>query len=508
MRMPDSLAVLMDFGIVQDVVRPLMSGKEAQIYLVVSEGQERVAKVYKEAQQRTFKHRAEYTEGRKTRNSRDQRAINKRSRHGRKQDEAAWRTAEVDMIYSLRDAGVRVPEPFHFVEGVLVMELIKDAEGNPAPRLGDVSLGPLEAVAVYDALIAEVVRMLCAGVVHGDLSEFNVLMAADGPVVIDFPQSVDPASNQNARRLLLRDVANLHRFVARVAPGTRRPLYAEEMWELYKANRLTPTTRLGGDYKPPEMETDTREVLALIADADQEERARRAASGGGAEDEAELKAPAAKPLRRVVDLTPSAPARRSSRKRAGASGGGAQTGDRERCSAPTARKKSARRRSRTGSPHSSQEPAKDSSRREGGPPRAGSTPSPAGTRGTAGPRREGAAEEGTRSTSTPAPTRAKKSRRRRRGRSKKPGPAATGRDKGEAQNAEAGNGARRQGGIQVPRMQARGKTAAPERGEGPDVAGPRGGRVSDRGASSEGPPGKKRARRRRRPRGGPSGRDR
>ncbi len=153
MRMPDSLAVLMDFGIVQDVVRPLMSGKEAQIYLVVSEGQERVAKVYKEAQQRTFKHRAEYTEGRKTRNSRDQRAINKRSRHGRKQDEAAWRTAEVDMIYSLRDAGVRVPEPFHFVEGVLVMELIKDAEGNPAPRLGDVSLGPLEAVAVYDALI-------------------------------------------------------------------------------------------------------------------------------------------------------------------------------------------------------------------------------------------------------------------------------------------------------------------------------------------------------------------
>jgi RIO kinase 1 len=460
MRIPDSLAVLVDFGIVQDVVRPLMSGKEAHIYLVVSEDQERVAKVYKEAQERTFKHRAEYTEGRKTRNSRDQRAINKRSRHGRKQDEVAWRTAEVDMIYRLRDAGVRVPEPFHFVDGVLVMELIKDAEGNPAPRLGDVSLGPREAVAVYDALIAEVVRMLCAGVVHGDLSEFNVLMAADGPVVIDFPQAVDPASNQNARRLLLRDVANLHRFVARLAPSTRRPLYAEEMWELYKTNRLTPTTRLGGDYKPPEVKTDTREVLALIADADQDERPRRAARGEGAEDEAkeELGAPAPKPLRRVVDLTPSAAARRSSRKRAGASGGGTQTGDRERRSSPSARKKSARRRSRAGARHSSQEPAKDSSGR------AGSTRSPAGTGGTAGPRREGAAEEGTRSTSTPAPAGAKKkSRRRRRGRSKKPGPAATGRDKGAAQDAKA---------------------------------------------STDGPPRKKRARRRRRPGGGPSGRDR
>ncbi len=464
MRIPDSLAVLVDFGIVQDVVRPLMSGKEAQIYLVVSEGQERVAKVYKEAQERTFKHRAEYTEGRKTRNSRDQRAINKRSRHGRKQDEAAWRTAEVDMIYSLRDAGVRVPEPFHFVDGVLVMELIKDAEGNPAPRLGDVSLGPREAVAVYDALIAEVVRMLCAEVVHGDLSEFNVLMAADGPVVIDFPQAVNPASNQNARRLLLRDVANLHRFVARLAPSTRRRLYAEEMWELYKANRLTPTTRLGGDYKPPEVKTDTHEVLALIADADQDERARRAASGGraasgeGAEDEEELEASAPKPLRRVVDLTPSAPARRSSRKRAGASGGGTQTGDRERRSAPSARKKSARRRSRAGARHSSQESAKDSSGR------AGSTRSPAGTGRAAGPRRKGAAEEGTRSTSTPAPAGAKKkSRRRRRGRSKKPGSAATGSDKGAAQDAKA---------------------------------------------STDGPPRKKRARRRLRPGGGPSGRDR
>ena len=181
MRMPESLAALVDYGIIQEVVRPLMSGKEAQIYLVVSGGEERVAKVYKEAQSRTFKHRAEYTEGRKTRNSRDQRAINKRTRYGRSQDEAAWRSTEVDMIRRLRDAGVRVPEPFHFVDGVLVMELIKDAAGNPAPRLGDLSLEAGEAIVVYDTLIGEVVRMLCAGVVHGDLSEFNVMLGRFGP---------------------------------------------------------------------------------------------------------------------------------------------------------------------------------------------------------------------------------------------------------------------------------------------------------------------------------------
>jgi RIO kinase 1 len=303
--MPENLAALVEYGVIQEVVRPLMSGKEAQIYLVVAEGEERVAKVYKEAQARTFKHRAEYTEGRKTRNSRDQRAISKRTRHGRARDEAAWRSTEVDMIYRLRDAGVRVPEVINFVEGVLVMELIKDSEGNPAPRLGDLTFDSKQARDVYDVLIGQVVRMLCAGVVHGDLSDFNVLMGADGPAVIDFPQAVDPASNQNGRRLLIRDVENLHRFLLKFAPHARCPRYAEEMWELYQGNRLTPETKLGGQYRAPRGKTDMAEVLTLIGEAGDDERARREARGedlGSLAPETESK-PTPAPFRKVVDLT-------------------------------------------------------------------------------------------------------------------------------------------------------------------------------------------------------------
>lgn len=331
MRMPDSLAVLIEYGIIQEVLRPLMSGKEAQIYLVISDGEERVAKVYKEANARTFKHRAEYTEGRKIRNSRDQRAMNKRSRHGRAQDEAAWRSTEADMIHRLRDAGVRVPEVYNSSEGVLLMELVKDATGNPAPRLGDLSFEPEQALELYGGLIAQVVRMLCAGVVHGDLSPFNVLMAADGPTLIDFPQSVDPAVNQGARRLLLRDVANLHRFLERFAPRARRPLHAEEMWELYQGNRLTPTTALRGTYRPPRKKADTSEVLTLIRDADSEERARRASRG---EDPETLP-----PRRQVVDMTASAPRGRRPRRAAGAEAKARSDGDK-----PNPRKKSGARK--------------------------------------------------------------------------------------------------------------------------------------------------------------------
>jgi RIO kinase 1 len=297
MRMPESLAALVDYGIVQEVIRPLMSGKEAEIYLVVSEGEERVAKVYKEANARTFKHRAEYTEGRKIRNTRDQRAMNKRSRHGKAQDEAAWRSTEASMMRRLRDAGVRVPEVYNFIEGVLLMEFVKDDTASAAPRLGDLTFEPGEALALYDELIAQVVRMLCAGVVHGDLSAFNVLMAADGPMLIDFPQSVDPAVNQGARRLLLRDVSNLHSFLERFAPSARRPLHGEEMWELYEGNRLTPTTRLRGAYQPSRKKADTSEVLTLIRDADAEEMQRRVARG-----EAPESSPHG-PRRRVVDMT-------------------------------------------------------------------------------------------------------------------------------------------------------------------------------------------------------------
>jgi RIO kinase 1 len=279
MRIPDSLAPLFDYGILEDVVRPLMSGKEAQVYVVVSGGKYCVAKVYKEAQNRTFKHRAEYTEGRKVRNSRDQRAIEKRSKHGRAQDEAAWRSTEVDMIHRLHAAGVRVPVPYHFIDGVLIMELIIDADGNPAPRLADLMFEPEGARVMYERLIREVLRMLSAGVVHGDFSDFNVLVGAEGPVIIDFPQSVDTAHNANARKLLLRDVENMHRFLHRFVPQARRLPYAEEMWELFQRNALTPDTRLVGRYRPSERSANTHAVLELIQEANYDERKRRESLG-------------------------------------------------------------------------------------------------------------------------------------------------------------------------------------------------------------------------------------
>lgn len=275
MRIPDSLASLVDHGILEQVLRPLMSGKEAQVYLVVSNGEVRVAKVYKEAQNRTFQNRAEYTEGRKVRSSRDQRAMQSRSRYGRAQDEAAWRSAEVDMIYRLASAGVRVPAPYHFIDGVLIMELVKDAEGNPAPRLGDLVFTQEEARAIFDQLIGETVRMLCAGVVHGDLSDFNVLMGEHGPVIIDFPQAVNASGNQNARRILLRDVANLQRFLQRHAPDATPTHYGEEMWQLYERNALSPDTRLTGRYKAPTAKVSADAVLSLVKDAEREERRRR-----------------------------------------------------------------------------------------------------------------------------------------------------------------------------------------------------------------------------------------
>jgi RIO kinase 1 len=317
MRIPSSLTSLADEGIIEEVVRPLMSGKEAEVFLVRSGGELRVAKVYKEAQDRTFKNRAEYTEGRKVRNSRDQRAINKRSRHGRAQDEAAWRSTEVDMIYRLRGAGVRVPIPYHFIDGVLIMELITDADGNPAPRLAEVSLNPDEAVRVFDRLLAEAVRMLCAGVVHGDLSDFNVLMGADGPVVIDLPQAVDASSNQNARKLLLRDVDNLQRFLSRFAPNRQPRPYAQEMWELYSCSELTPDTRLSGRFRASSKRADTAAVLELIGEADHDERRRRETQG------LSMRGVAPPPRRVEVVIAPSAPRDRARRSSQGAQPGGA-----------------------------------------------------------------------------------------------------------------------------------------------------------------------------------------
>lgn len=274
MRVPHRLESLYEMGIIQEVVRPLMSGKEAQLYVVVAGGVERVAKVYKEADQRSFKQRADYTDGRKVRNSRDRRAMAKGTRHGRARDEQAWQSAEVDVIYKLRNAGVRVPTPYNFMDGVLVMDMVADEEGEPAPRLGDLTFTAPQAQFVYDTLMQQVVRMLCAGVVHGDLSDFNILLSDEGPVIIDFPQAVDASSNSAARRLLIRDVDNLHNFLGRATRHPRRP-YAQEMWALYERGELTPDTKLFGSFRDERRPANTKEVLGLIGDARREDGRRR-----------------------------------------------------------------------------------------------------------------------------------------------------------------------------------------------------------------------------------------
>jgi len=279
-QVPDALAPLFDDGIIDRVVRPLMSGKEAQVFLVELRGELRVAKVYKNALHRSFKNRADYTEGRKTRNSRDQRAVDKRSKHGRAEEEEAWKSSEVDIIHRLHNGGVRVPIPHAFLEGVLVMECVVDLLGHPAPRLGELQYDPESAKTMYDRVIREVVRMLAVGVVHGDLSDFNVLVCGDEPIIIDFPQSVDTASNTAARKLLIRDVENMQRFLSRWAPRAPRMMYAEEMWDLHENNALTADTPLTGRYRKTERRTTGDSVFGLIKDANRDEQQRRAALAG------------------------------------------------------------------------------------------------------------------------------------------------------------------------------------------------------------------------------------
>ena len=279
MRVPAPLIPLVDEGVIQEVLRPLMAGKEAQVFLVRAAGELRIAKVYKEASARSFKHRAEYTEGRRVKNSRRARAMNKRSKYGRAQVEAAWRSAEVEVIYRLVAAGVRVPRPFDFIEGVLVMELICDEWGEPAPRLVDLSFHRDEADEIFHHLIREVTRMLCAGVVHADLSDFNVLIGHDGPVIIDFPQAVDASQNRGARRMLLRDVNNLVQFLGRFAPHLKGTRFGEEMWGLYERGELEPDTRLTGRWRRQSQRANTDAILEEIAAAAREEARRREALG-------------------------------------------------------------------------------------------------------------------------------------------------------------------------------------------------------------------------------------
>ena len=275
MKAPQRLKSLLDEGLIDSVVRQLMSGKEAMVFVVRCGDDTRCAKVYKEATQRSFRQAVDYTENRKVKNTRQARAMAKGTRFGREAQEAAWQSAEVDALYRLAAAGVRVPTPYNFFEGVLLMELVVDANGDAAPRLNDVHFTPEQALAHHATLLREVVRMLCAGVVHSDLSEFNILLSADGPVIIDLPQAVDAAGNNHAQRLLLRDVANLRDFFGRFAPVLLQTRYGDEIWDLYRRGVLTPDSVLSGRFTPTAAPADVGSVMREIDDARAEEAARR-----------------------------------------------------------------------------------------------------------------------------------------------------------------------------------------------------------------------------------------
>jgi len=275
MKIPKRLEPLVEAGLVDSVMRQLMSGKEAMIFVVRCGEDMRCAKVYKEANLRSFRQSVDYTEGRKVKNSRRARAMEKGSRYGRKAKEEAWQSTEVDALYRLAAAGVRVPRPYDFVDGVLLMELVTDGEGHPAPRLNDVVLTPEQAREFLGTLVREVVRMLCAGVVHGDLSEYNVLLGGEGPVIIDLPQAVDAAGNAHASGMLERDVGNLTRYFGRFAPELLRTEYAKEIWSLYKSGRLTPEIELSGRYERVEKAVDVDGVMRLVDDALEEEATRQ-----------------------------------------------------------------------------------------------------------------------------------------------------------------------------------------------------------------------------------------
>ncbi len=275
MKPPKRLQSLIEEGLIDSVVRQLMSGKEAMVFVVRCGDDTRCAKVYKEATHRSFRQAVDYTENRKVKNTRQARAMAKGTRFGREAQEAAWQSAEVDALYRLAAAGVRVPKPYNFHEGVLLMELVTDEHGDAAPRLNDAQFTPEQALTHHATLLTEVVRMLCAGVVHGDLSEFNILLAADGPVIIDLPQAVDAAGNNHAQRMLLRDVTNLRDFFGQFAPELLSTNHGPEIWDLYQRGVLDPDVKLTGRFEHKQQAADVGGVLREIDDARAEEAARR-----------------------------------------------------------------------------------------------------------------------------------------------------------------------------------------------------------------------------------------
>src|ERR1700722_9401880 len=272
MKTPPGLQPLIEDGVIDEVVRSLKSGKEATVYMVRSGTTIRCAKVYRDMGQRSFQKRAQYQEGRKVRGSRQARAMSKSTRFGRKEQEAAWKNAEVDALYQLVAAGVRVPQPYGYFNDTLIMELVTDAAGNPAPRLGEVDLSPELALEYHQFLIRQVVRMLSLGLIHGDLSEFNVLVDPDGPVIIDLPQAVNAAGNNNAFAMLERDVNNIRNTLGRFAPELLETQFAREMWSLFQQGELKADSQLTGVFARDESQTDPDSVLAVIEDARDEAR--------------------------------------------------------------------------------------------------------------------------------------------------------------------------------------------------------------------------------------------
>ena len=275
MKIPKGLQPLVDDGMVDTVVRSLKSGKEASVYIVDCGGELRCAKVYKEAERRGFHKLAQYQEGRKTRSSRDARAMGRRGRHGRSVQEAEWKNAEVDALYRLVSAGVRVPAPYLVHEGVLLMELVRDEQGEPAPRLNDVEISADQAGTWHAFMMRQIVRMLCAGLIHGDLSEFNVLVDAKGPVIIDLPQAVNAAGNNNAFAMLERDVNNMRATFGRSLPELLETEYAHEIWMLYESGELGPESVLTGRFVRDSAAADVDAVLTQIEDERREAEARQ-----------------------------------------------------------------------------------------------------------------------------------------------------------------------------------------------------------------------------------------